>query len=84
MKVPLYILPGGLRSAPRARKQYLPTATAVEFGGVEEVLEEEEGVVRTRSPRIMTSGWMTALPPSIMFWVPWRLALRDTLFPLSC
>lgn len=40
-------------------------------------------MVRTRSPRIMTSGWMTVLPPSMMFWVPTSVALRATLFPVS-
>ncbi len=40
-------------------------------------------MVRTRSPRIMTSGWMTVLPPSMMFWVPTSVALRATLLPVS-
>ena len=45
--------------------------------------EEEDGAVRIRSPRIMTSGWMTVFPPSMMFWVPTRMALRATLLPVS-
>lgn len=55
-------------------------ATAVELVGA----EDDEGAVRTRSPRIMTSGWMTVLPPSMMFCVPTRMALRATLLPVSC
>jgi hypothetical protein len=31
----------------------------------------------------MTSGWMTVLPPSMMFWVPTSVALRATLLPVS-
>lgn len=31
----------------------------------------------------MTSGWMTVLPPSMMFWVPTKVALRATLLPVS-
>lgn len=61
-------------------------ATAVDEGRavVEgEVDEDEGGAVRTRSPLIMTSGWMTVLPPSMMFWVPTRMALRATLLPVS-
>ena len=58
-------------------------ATAVLFAGPPEP-DDEEGWERTRSPRTMASGWMTDLPPSMMFWVPTRVALRDTLLPVSC
>lgn len=78
---PLYIRPGGRRSAPLERKQYLPMATAVLLAGA----PPAEGCAeRARSPRIMTSGWITVLPPSMMFWVPTRVALRATLLPVSC
>ena len=46
-------------------------------------VEVVEATVRTRSPLIITSGWMTVLPPSMMFWVPTRMALRATLLPVS-
>lgn len=78
---PLYILPGGRRRTPRLRKQYRPMATAV---CEDEDEEEEDEDVRTRSPRIMTSGWITVLPPRTMFCVPTRTALRATLLPVSC
>lgn len=60
-------------------------ATAVVLAGaaVLPLDEEEDGAVRTRSPRIMTSGWMTVLPPSMMFCVPTSIALRATLLPVS-
>jgi hypothetical protein len=82
VKAPLYMRPGGRSSTPRARKQYRPMATAVLLAGA--VPEEDDETVRVRSPLIMTSGWMTVLPPSIMFWVPTRTALRETLLPVSC
>lgn len=37
----------------------------------------------TRSPLIVTSCWMTLLPPRIMFCVPTSVALRETLLPVS-
>lgn len=55
-------------------------ATAVLLAGADPL---EDEAVRARSPLIMTSGWMTVFPPSIMFCVPTRLALRETLFPVS-
>lgn len=61
-------------------------ATAVlapPLDGVDDEDVLDEGAVRTRSPRIITSGWMTVLPPSTMFCVPTRMALRATLFPVS-
>lgn len=77
---PLYIRPGGRRQLPLLRKQYLPMATAVLFAGAPPL---ELLAVRARSPRIMTSCWITVLPPSMMFWVPTRVALRATLLPVS-
>ena len=48
------------------------------------VLEVEEGgSVRIRSPRMITSAWMTVRPPRMMLGVPWMMALRDTLLPVS-
>lgn len=44
---------------------------------------EEEGRVRTKSPRMQTSAWMTVRPPRIMFWVPWIWERRETLLPVS-
>lgn len=73
--------PGGRSSAPRLRKQYRPMATAVLFAGALE--PDDEGCERMRSPRTMASGWMTDFPPSMMFWVPTRVALRETLLPVS-
>jgi hypothetical protein len=64
-------------------------ATAVLFGGAPDDDAEADddddasALLRTRSPRIMASGWMMDLPPSMMFCVPTRLALRETLFPVS-
>lgn len=55
--------------------------TAVLFAGAPP--EDEDCTVRARSPRIITSGWMTVLPPRMMFWVPTRVALRATLLPVS-
>jgi hypothetical protein len=67
----LDIRPGGLSSVPRLKKQYRPIDTAGVFGwgtGFPPPDDDWDGaLVRTRSPRIMTSGWMTALPPSMMF-----------------
>ncbi len=51
-------------------------ATAVLFVGAP---PEADGADRARSPRIMTSGWITVLPPSMMFWVPTRVALTSHL-----
>jgi hypothetical protein len=65
VKAPLYMRPGGRSRTPRAKKQYRPMATAVLFAG--ELPEDDDVAVRARSPRIMTSGWMTVLPPSMMF-----------------
>jgi len=44
---------------------------------------EEGGRVRVRSPRMMTSAWMTVRPPRMMFGVPWMKDLRETLLPVS-
>ena len=77
---PLYILPGGRKQQARLRKQYRPIATAVLFVGAP---PDAEGTDRARSPRIITSGWITVLPPSMMFCVPTRVALRATLLPVS-
>lgn len=41
------------------------------------------GKVRSRSPRMMTSAWMTVLPPRMMFVVPIIWERRDTLLPVS-
>lgn len=41
------------------------------------------GSVRSRSPRIITSAWMTVLPPRMIFVVPMRCDLRETLLPVS-
>ena len=57
-------------------------ATAVLLAG-EPPDPGELGTERARSPRIMTSGMMTVLPPSMIFWVPTRVALRATLLPVS-
>lgn len=48
-----------------------------------DVLPPEDVLLRERSPRIMTSGWITVFPPSVMFWVPTKMALRATLLPVS-
>jgi hypothetical protein len=80
----LYNRPGGRRQAPRLKKQYRPIETAVLFGGAPLADWDDAWMVRIRSPRIMTSGWMTVLPPSMMFWVPTSVALRATLLPVSC
>lgn len=50
--------------------------------------DEEDGggrvvVVRIRSPRMQTWGWMTARPPRMMCWVPWSWDRRATLLPVS-
>ncbi|KAJ2900978.1 uncharacterized protein MKZ38_002162 [Zalerion maritima] len=45
--------------------------------------EEAGGRDRVKSPRIITSGCITVLPPSMMFCVPTRLLLRATLLPVS-
>ncbi len=81
---PLYIRPGGRRQQPLLRKQYRPIETAVLLAGAAPELEFEGAWTdRVRSPRIITSGWMTVLPPSMMFWVPTSVALRATLLPVS-
>ena len=58
---------------------YRPTITDVlvaEFVGVlllgslGSLLVGGGAVVRTRSPRMQTSGWMVVRPPRMMFWVP--------------
>src|SRR5665213_1331962 len=79
---PLYILPGGRKQNHLLKKQYRPIATAVLLPGAEPD-DEEGGTERARSPRIMTSGWITVFPPSMMFCVPTRVALRETLLPVS-
>lgn len=81
---PLYRRPGGRKQQPRLRKQYRPIETAVLLGAAPAADWEDAWIVRMRSPRIMTSGWITVLPPSMMFWVPTRVALRATLLPVSC
>ena len=43
----------------------------------------EGGRVRMRSPRRMTSAWMTVRPPRMMFGVPWMRERRETLLPVS-
>lgn len=60
-------------------------ATEVELPAAcpDEEEDDEDGWERTRSPRIIASGWMTDFPPSMMFWVPTRMAFRATLFPVS-
>ncbi len=57
--------------------------TAVLLGAAPVADCEAGWMVRTRSPRIMTSGWMTVLPPRMMFCVPTSVALRATLLPVS-
>jgi hypothetical protein len=57
--------------------------TAVLLGAAPLLACDEACMVRIRSPRIMTSGWMTVLPPSMMFCVPTSVALRATLLPVS-
>lgn len=78
---PLYMRPGGRRQHPLLRKQYRPMATAVLLAGA--APPEPGTAVRARSPRIMASCIMTVFPPSIIFWVPTRVALRATLLPVS-
>lgn len=73
--------PGGRKQHPLLRKQYRPIAIAVLLDGV--AAEEELVAVRAKSPRIMASAMMTVLPPSMMFWVPTRVAFRATLLPVS-
>lgn len=41
------------------------------------------GGARTRSPRMQTSGWITARPPRMMCWVPCSWERRATLLPVS-
>lgn len=53
------------------------------LGGAPPADWDEGWMVRIRSPRIMTSGMMTVLPPSMMFCVPTSVALRATLLPVS-
>lgn len=79
---PLYMRPGGRRQHPLLRKQYRPMAMAVLLEGAAAALLLEMAV-RARSPRIMASAIMTVLPPSMMFWVPTRVAFRATLLPVS-
>lgn len=53
--------------------------------GLEEELEVVLGTrVRSRSPRITASAWITVRPPRIMFVVPWICERRETLLPVSC
>lgn len=81
---PLCIRLGGRRQHPRSRKQYRPMETAVLLpGAAAPDAVEDGGLRRVKSPRIIASGWMTVLPPSMMFWVPTRFALRATLLPVS-
>ena len=47
----------------------------VVWDGVEEV--------RSRSPLIMASDWITVRPPRMMFVVPWIWERRETLLPAS-
>lgn len=48
------------------------------------VEDDAAGCWRTRSPRMMTSCWITDLPARIMCWVAWSWARREILLPLSC
>lgn len=57
--------------------------TAVLLAGAGAPEDDGAGTDRDRSPRIITSGWMTVLPPSMMFWVPTSVAFRATLLPVS-
>lgn len=57
------------------------TVEGVDLGLV--VATEEEGCVRTKSPRMQTSAWMTVRPPRTMFCVPWICERRETLLPVS-
>lgn len=75
--------PGGRKQHPLLRKQYRPIAMAVLLEGGVAAAELLEMAVRARSPRIMASAMMTVLPPSMMFWVPTRVAFRATLLPVS-
>jgi len=74
--------PGGRRQQLRLRKQYRPMKMEVLLWGAppEEPAAE---AVRVKSPRTMASAMMTVLPPSMMCCVPIKLALRDTLLPVS-
>ena len=78
---PLYNFPGGLNSHPRLKKQYRPMATATVFPCFS--LGLLAGYVLSRSPRIITSAWMTVFPPRIMFVVPMIWDRRETLLPVS-
>lgn len=60
----------------------MATATGFWFSFSPLELEEVEGRVRIRSPRMMTSAWMTVFPPRIMLVVPMIWDLRLTL--LQC
>ena len=81
MTHPLYNFPGGLNSHPLLKKQYRPIATATGFPCFS--LELDVRYVRSRSPRMMTSAWITVLPPSMMFVVPIIWERRETLLPVS-
>lgn len=65
---PLYSFPGGLKAHPLLKKQYRPIATATVFPPFSFGLLG--GYVRSKSPRMMTSDWITVLPPRMMLVVP--------------
>jgi hypothetical protein len=85
-------LPGGFSTHPLLKKQYLPIATATTgaLGFLTPASsapaddDDDGSMVRTRSPRMMTSAWMMDLPPRMMFCVPMIWERRETLLPVSC